>query len=63
MTENGAEHQHATHLDILAVIAPDGRKAVLFQSDDFRLIFPPYDAIEVGEAMIAVARELLAERN
>ena len=55
------EHRHAMHLEIRRVASPDGRPAVLFQADEFHLLFWPRDALEISATIAEVARGILAE--
>ena len=57
------EHRPGMRIEIARTVDPFGRPAVLFQADDWHVILPPFDALEVAESIAAVARGVIVERN
>lgn len=57
------EHRRGMRLEISQAIAPDGRPAVLFQADEWHVLLPPGDALDIAEDIAAIARGIIAERN
>lgn len=57
------EHRPGMRLEISRTLAPDGSVRVLFQADEWHMLLPPGDALDVAASLEAVARGILAERN
>jgi hypothetical protein len=57
------EHRPGLRLEISRTAAPDGSIRVLIQTDDWHLLLPPYDAIDIADTMREIARAIIAERN
>jgi hypothetical protein len=56
--------RRGTTVEIARTVDPAGRVAVLLQvDDDWHLVLPPHDAIDLAETMTAIARGILTERN
>ena len=54
------DHRPAMRVEVRKAVTPDGRLYVLFQTDEWHVLIPPAEAIDIGEAITAAAREIHA---